>query len=78
MTLTREEILTTEDYCRNLVKDGYTNEEGKPLKCISCESTKLDDGECVIEEHAIVEYIVRCKSCKNVTGHWAYGTWEVM
>lgn len=58
------------------VKLGYTDENGKPIKCYNCGSTKFKyitvdylDGICVLEEKC------KCDNCKRIIGHWAHGYW---
>lgn len=65
-----------ERYVKEQIEKGYTNEEGKPLKCQYCESTDFDEDH-IYESYYVVEKIVTCKTCKNVIGHWSYGSWEL-
>lgn len=63
-------------YIDKKVKQGYILEDGTPLKC-SCGCTDLEQTGEYYEEHWIVEYAVKCKSCGKQVGYWAYGSWEL-
>ncbi len=64
------------DYMDGLVRDGYIDGTGKPLKCLFCDSSNLKDTNYIKSNYGIEEYDVVCKDCGKVVGHWAYGNWS--
>lgn len=66
-------------YLKNLEDDGFIDENGKPLKCIHCVSGReyLEDINESYGPVGLEEFEVRCNICNKVTGHWAYGNWQI-
>jgi hypothetical protein len=60
------------------IDNKYTLEDGQPLKCICCESDKLEWKVTNSINHEPCEREVYCSNCKELVGHWAYGNWEPM
>lgn len=71
------EYKSTEEYVKDMVDNGFMSEDGEPLKCFKCESTELEDANIDRIEYGILEYDMRCKGCKTIVGHWAYGNWTL-
>ena len=65
-------------YYNELEKDGYITSDGKPLKCLFCDSVKLVDTRVMQSNYGIEEYEVECCNCKKTTGRWAYGYWALL
>lgn len=70
-------VATMEEYYQILLKAKYINENSEPIKCIHCGSTDLEDCEFYKEDYYVVEYTKKCKHCKEILGHWAYGSWDI-
>ena len=69
---------TIESEVKFLTENGYTNEKGRPLKCIHCNGINLDSrNHQYMDTAGVCEYEVYCKECGKSIGHWAYGYWEV-
>lgn len=66
-----------QEYMKQLVDDGYINIDGKPLKCIDCESIDLHFNYYNHIQGNPCECEVICNTCNHVTGIWSYGTWEI-
>ena len=67
-----------QEYIRQLERDGYINERGKPLKCLYCNSITLIDVNVMKSNYGIEEYEVQCNCCKKITGRWGYGNWTII
>lgn len=65
------------EYIRGLMDDGYIGDKGQPMKCINCGSKNLEVFDEYYEEYYKVEYSVRCKEYKHMTGTWSYGNWDI-
>ena len=65
-------------YFNQLEKEGYIGVDGKPLKCLYCDSKDLIDINIMKANYGIEEYEVQCNNCKNITGRWAYGYWTLL
>ena len=68
---------TTEQYIEWFIQEGYTKENGEPIKCEKCGCKKLKETNYFYADSWVEEYSVVCKSCGTVVGHWAYGNWEI-
>lgn len=66
------------EYHRNLEDKGYIAHDGTPLKCQMCEGTSFVSEEEHYESIGLVEYSLRCASCGEFAGHWAYGSWSLI
>jgi hypothetical protein len=69
--------LKLQHYINKSVKQGYITPNGYPLKCHCCNSHNLENCDKYHEEHLVIEYNRRCKDCKTIVGHWAYGHWDI-
>lgn len=63
---------------KRMVRKGYLDEEGAPLKCTKCNSKNITtymqmwgDGNGILEE-----YSVKCKDCDTHLGTNSYGSWD--
>lgn len=68
-----------EDYFKDMVKKGYINKSGAPLKCF-CGSTNLKNvNEVYMEGGTIIEFNVKCKNkkCNKIVASWSYGAWNI-
>lgn len=63
-------------YIKQLITDGYIDENGAPLKCY-CGCKDFDTTNEYYEEFGLIEYQLKCKNCGKKVGHWAYGNWEI-
>lgn len=78
----KEAIHNEEDefhqYMRKRIADGYIANDGTPLKCESCDSTEFERvNEDQMGYGMVVGYELRCKQCRGIAGHWAYGNWMI-
>jgi len=67
---------TYEEYIKQLIKDGFVDENLNPLRCIC--GTIDEDWEIVNKyycPYGIEEYSLKCNKCGRIVGHWAYGHW---
>lgn len=64
-------------YVKELEDDGYITENGKPLKCIHCNSNNLKNVNHSYGPVGLEEHEVKCNSCNMITGYWAYGNWQI-
>lgn len=65
-----------EEYLLQMINERYIKEDGTPLKCF-CGSTDLEQVGEYYDEHTLVEYEVKCKTCGRSVGYWAYGNWKI-
>ncbi|MDP1513101.1 hypothetical protein Q8I65_23355 [Paenibacillus ottowii] len=72
----KEVEMTLEEYINRQIADGYIAENGYPLKCHHCDSTKINI-EDFYDEHVVVEKEATCVDCGGRVGYWGYGNWEV-
>ena len=77
MNLNRDVIRDMSKYINHLVNKGFVTEDGTPLKCVHCESDNLQQVNECYGQYGIEEYQIQCKNCNNITGHWAYGNWQI-
>ncbi|WP_297131742.1 hypothetical protein [Terrisporobacter sp.] len=68
---------TFEQYIEWLIQEGYTKENGEPIKCEKCGCKKFKNENYYCGESWVEEYTVKCKSCGTIVGHWAYGNWQI-
>lgn len=55
----------------------YYREDGCPVKCIVCQSTKLKDKITdTLDGHLIMEYAIHCEDCGSMVGYWAHGWFD--
>ena len=62
------------------IKHGYIETNGRPIKCIYCNSEELEDfDEYYLDGYGshLLEYSVRCKKCGKTAGIWSYGSWQI-
>lgn len=65
------------EYIEDLIKNGYIDKEGKPLKCKKCDNevfTRTDEMYC---PYGLEEYSYTCNVCGSIEGYWAHGYWQV-
>ena len=74
----KDELKDLQDYVDNLVEEGYIDKSGYPLKCKHCGSTDLEHITVDRIDYTVCEKKVVCNRCKQLTGYWAYGYWEVL
>lgn len=66
------------DYIKDLIREGYINERGKPLKCHKDECNSLTQVDEVYDsEGRLIEYSLRCDYCWDIAGTWSYGNWDM-
>lgn len=65
-------------YYRKLEENGYITHQGKPLKCLYCDSRKLVDVNIIVANYGVEEYDVKCNDCGEITGRWGYGNWTLL
>lgn len=64
-----------------LIQNKYISKDCEPIKC-SCGCKKLKDENYDYMEAwgsmVVCEYDAVCKSCGNILGHWAHGSWDMI
>jgi hypothetical protein len=72
-----ESFETFEEYSYYLIKKGFTDSKGYPLKCPYCNSEDLEHKVTCIENNSPCEIEVTCNKCKASVGYWSYGYWLI-
>ena len=78
ITLEVSERMTEESIKADLIKDGYIDQDLRPLKCIKCDRSNLKNVTTdTLDGHTILEYDSVCTDCEMVNGSWAHGNWQI-
>lgn len=67
---------TIEEYVKEQIELGYTDNTGEPIKCW-CGSINFEDKITDRNEHGVLEFNRICKSCGKIVGELAYGQWMI-
>ena len=71
-----------EDYVDDMIKEGLISENGAPLKCHKCEGKNFIEYDhdyldyCYGHGVNLLEYKVKCETCKTDVGYWVAGNWQ--
>jgi len=54
----------------------YYTEEGEPIRCVFCESIRIDYRTKEIVANVVAELQYFCCDCNEEVGYWAYGYFD--
>jgi len=65
-----------ENYINDMIRQGYIDKDGTPLKC-QCGCTDFEMSDEYYCPYGLEEYSLKCNKCGITVGHWAFGYWQV-
>ena len=69
--------MSTDECYKDMVDNGFIDEDGTPLKCICGCKEFIDVNVCRIDI-TVCEFETRCIECGETVGYWAYGSWMII
>lgn len=66
-----------EQYLKELEEQGYIANDGKPLKCIYCDSSEIEEINHIYEENILIEHEIECLNCFKITGLNIRDSWQI-
>jgi hypothetical protein len=73
---TIETMFENKEWFDIAIKLGMVRGDGEPVRCHHCGGVDFKKAP-YYEEGTLCEMEVQCNSCKNCTGRWIHGYWEV-